>query len=129
MLWKNSKKTILASASASLPRKFQDFSGPNSFSRTFQVLKILQTQSQDFQVLEIYKHNSWTFQVLEILQIQSQDFPWGEANPALQNAVLKKALPGRWWNGMPLHILATSGSCVAMMTTTSGFDFQHGISY
>jgi len=48
MLWKNSKKTILASASASLPRKFQDFSGPNSFSRTFQVLKILQTQSQDF---------------------------------------------------------------------------------
>jgi len=45
---KIAKKTILASASASLPRKFQDFSGPNSFSRTFQVLKILQTQSQDF---------------------------------------------------------------------------------
>jgi len=40
--------SIVAKASASLPSKFQDFPWPNSFSRTFQVLEILQTQFQDF---------------------------------------------------------------------------------
>jgi len=40
---------ILASASTSLPSKFQDFPGPCSWiSRTFQVLEILQTQFRDF---------------------------------------------------------------------------------
>jgi len=36
--------------SASLPSKFQDleFPGPNSFSRPFQVLEVLQTEFQDF---------------------------------------------------------------------------------
>ena len=34
--------------SASLPSRFQDFPGPYSFSTTFQVLEILQTQFQDF---------------------------------------------------------------------------------
>ena len=53
MLQRNSKETILVSASASLrplstslPSKFHDFPGPNSFSRTFQVVEILQTQFQ-----------------------------------------------------------------------------------
>ena len=38
----------LTSASASLPGKFQDIPGPKAYSRTFQVLEILQTQFQDF---------------------------------------------------------------------------------
>ena len=43
------KKIDTRDSRALLPSKFQDFPGQNSFSRTFQVLGILQTQFSDFQ--------------------------------------------------------------------------------
>jgi len=57
-----------------LPTQFQDVPGPNSFSRTFQVLEILQTKFQDFPGPSSFPR---TFHVLEILQTQFQDVAGG----------------------------------------------------